>query len=145
MDGIEPVAFRIENDLYVLLLRTCGLGAACPTTFYKLSLIDGSWTRMPDFPGTVKHLCFGMSDGAFGFIGGGMNSDLSTNSRVVYRFDPRREEWTRIENLPNGLRRAVGWNYKGENYVGFGITDEMDRIIIYKLKEKKKKGNKQAR
>ncbi len=137
--ALEPIPFRIENDLYILLLSTCGFGGDCPNSFFKLSMSDGKWIALPPFPGTIKAHCFAFSDGTYGFVGGGIGAG-PFNSRVVYRYDPRREEWSRIEDLPNGLRRAVGWNFRGENYVGFGLTDELDRIVIYKLKEKKKKG-----
>lgn len=137
----DLATFRIENDLYVLLIGARGFGVYSPVSFFKLGMNDGIWTPLPPFPGSTRDFCFAFSDGMYGFVGGGM-SYLGTNSRVAYRYDPRREEWTRIEDLPIGLRRSVGWNFKGENFLGFGLADETDRILIYKLKQKMPKGKK---
>ena len=58
------------------------------------------------------------------------------NSKEVYRYDPRREEWRRIEDLPQGLRYPIGWNFQGENYVGFGIPEDFPGILVYRLKKR---------
>jgi hypothetical protein len=141
---LEPVSFRVDSVIYVLLLNPCGFSGDCPNSFFKLSLSDGTWTALPPFPGTIKISCFAFSDGTYGYLGGGIGKGPYT-SRVVYRYDPMREEWTRIEDIPNGLRYAQGWNFRGETYLGFGITDEKDRIDFYKLKQKLPKGKKKGK
>lgn len=133
--GLFPSVFRIENELFVLLIDCCNTDRPLGNSFFKLNMRDGSWTQLPAFPGGNYIFRFGLSDGEYGYIGGGIGAPYF-NSKEVYRYDPRREQWRRIENLPQGLRHAIGWNFQGENYVGFGLTDDFPGILIYRLRKR---------
>jgi hypothetical protein len=78
-----------------------------------------------------------MSDGIYGYIGGGYAFSIAQR-REVYRYDPELSKWERITDLPKGMAYAVGWNFKGETFVGFGRSEEDNTISVWKMKYKRK-------
>jgi N-acetylneuraminic acid mutarotase len=133
--GLYPVSFRIRDEVFVFFqIWETGVNS-----FYKFSLKDAEWTELPPFPGTTKDLisAFAVSDGVYGYIGGGWGRKRVDNSKEVFRYDPELQKWEQIKDLPLGVRYAKGWRYKGESYVGFGINDKDLTVIVWKLRQKK--------
>jgi hypothetical protein len=139
-NSLRPVAFRVDDDIYVLFQNGCSLTGACSNTFYKYSLRNGEWTELPPFPGRAKMLnaAFALSDDTYGYIGGGRGGTMADNSKEVFRYDPQKDKWEQITDIPLGVRYAKGWRYKGERYVGFGINDKDQTVIVWKLSQKKR-------
>jgi hypothetical protein len=133
--GLYAVAFRIGDDVFVFFqIWETGMNR-----FYKFNLKEAEWTELPSFPGNTQNLtaAFAVSDGIYGYIGGGRDKRRGDNSKEVFRYDPELQKWEQIKDLPLGVRYAKGWRYKGETYVGFGINDKDLTVIVWKLKQKK--------
>ena len=135
---IWPIAFKIEDNIYVLLQSDGGEKnhPGCSSTFYKFSLKTRDWTKLSSFPGWLETFAFAGSDGVYGYIGGGLAFSVAYR-KEVYRYDPEREKWERITNLPEGVIYANSWNFKGEMYVGFGKNDRENTITVWRLKHRK--------
>ena len=134
---LRPVAFRVGDEVFVLMQRDVARVKHCSHAFYKFNLSDRSWSPLPAFPGYLETFAFAMSDGMYGYIGGGLAWSTAYR-KEVYRYDPQLRKWERIVNLPRGLNKAVGWHFKAETYVGFGLNDKEVTTGVWKLKQKKK-------
>ena len=86
----RPIAFRIEDNIFVLLQSPHGKRTDCSNAFYKFSLKDKEWTKLPYFPGWLETSAFAVSDGTYGFIGGGLAYSIAYR-KEVYRYDPQKE------------------------------------------------------
>lgn len=135
-----PVAFMLEEYIYVLFqyLNTREAKPGCTSSFYRCDIGTGEWTRLPSFPGYLECFAFGISDGVYGYIGGGYAFSRAKR-KEVYRYDPVLAKWERITNLPKGVAHANAWNLGGETYVGFGINEQDNTVSVWKLKYKGKK------
>ena len=134
--SLYPIAFRVEDNIYVLFQGGCIFRAGCSNTFFRFSLHNHEWTRLPSFPGRLETYAFALSDDSYGYIGGGLASSM-VNRKEVYRYDPEKEKWEQITSTPRGIRYGKGWRYKGESYLGFGINDKDNTIAVWKLKQRK--------
>jgi N-acetylneuraminic acid mutarotase len=135
---MRSVAFRLEGNLYLLFQREGQKQPGCSNSFFKLNLQTGDWTRLPPFPGWLESLAFAASDGAYGYIGGGLAYSIAYR-KEAYRYDPLLARWERITNLPQGVIYANSWRFKGETYVGFGRNDDDLTIRVWKLQQRKRK------
>ena len=130
--GLEwPVAFMSGPDVYMMFTRN-GIPASSGNAFYRFRFTDGTLQELPTVPGVARSFAFGFTDGRYGFIGGGLAPDGS-NAWDVWRFDPQKVRWERIENLPQGVRRAQAWQQGGSTFVGFGIGEKPGKLPVWKL------------
>ena len=86
----------------------------------------------------MEKASFAVSDGIYGFIGGGLAYSRACR-KEVYRYDPVREKWERITDMPRGVTHASAWRFMGETYVGFGVNDKDNTVAVWKLKQTKNK------
>lgn len=133
--GAWAGTFRFGDDLYILLQPWQEID----NSFFRLNLSTGAWSRLKPFPSKERSLSasFAFSDGTFGYMGGGRVRHSGGNSREVFRYDPERDAWERIADLPQGVRYAKGWQFRGERYLGFGINDKTETVRIWKLQRKR--------
>jgi N-acetylneuraminic acid mutarotase len=134
---VYPIGFKIEEHVFVLIQSTGGKDnrPGCSSTFYKFSLKTHEWTKLAPFPGWLEAFAFAISDDVYGYIGGGLAYSRAYR-KEVYRYDPQKEKWERITNMPEGVIYGNGWRYKGETYVGFGLNDRDNTIAVWKLKHR---------
>ena len=129
----RPATFQIGNDIYALFQEHHYFGGGGDNRFYKFNLDSLKWTALAPMPGSVKDFAFAFSDGHYGFIGGGGSTGGAVFTNTVFRYDPYQARWEEIRRLPRFIRHAVAWTFLGERYVGFGINEEADTVIIWKL------------
>ncbi len=129
----RPAAFLIGSDLFMLFQEHQYFGGGNGNRFYKFNLDSLNWTALPPLPGSVKEFTTAFSDERYGFIGGGSSKGGAVFTNTVFRYDPVQARWEEIRRLPRFIRHAVAWVFQGEPYFGFGINDEPETVIIWKL------------
>jgi len=138
VNTMYPVAFKIDQSIFVLFQRVCMRDwNNCSIPFYKFDLKSGEWTMLPPFPGRTKTWSFALSDGRYGYIGGGNTGRSALDRKDVFRYDQQIGKWEQITSMPRGVRYAKGWRFRGESYVGFGINDKFNTVVVWKMKQKK--------
>lgn len=142
----QAVSFVIGDYAYVG--TGFGVDLAEYTDFKKYNLKDGTWTDVPDnFPGKGRHgaVAFVAEKGGqtFAYVGLGyisankiQGADGQEEIRAkeylkdFYRFDPRDESWTPVEDFPGEARRdAVAFTLENYAYVG---TGRADKALLFK-------------
>ncbi len=129
----RPATFKIGSDLFMLFQEHQYSGGGSGNRFYKFNLDSLKWTALPPMPGSVKEFTTAFSDERYGFIGGGRSTGGAIFTNTVFRYDPVRAHWEEIRRLPRFIRHAVAWAFQGELYLGFGINEEPETVIIWKL------------
>ncbi len=94
---------------------------------------NGTWRRLPDFPGNPRHLASVFSINGKIYVGGGQGAGFSFYGDM-YRYDPNTNTWTPIAALPSPRRGAPGASDGNYGYVicgQTGINSYTDEILRY--------------
>lgn len=129
---LNPVACRNGDDLYVFFEHQ-RMFANYSRSFYDYNLQEGTWRELAPFPGRERSFTLLFCDNRYCYIGGGIGNKI-VNYKDMYRYDPRKDLWEQIRDLPEGVRHAATWQFQGAHYIGFGLTDEQNEILIWKMK-----------
>ena len=81
-----------------------------------------SWTQRADYPAEARHhpVCF--SIGNFGYLTTGVSNQSFVLDDFM-RYDINTDQWDTLPDFPGAARGlAVGTQYNGLGYVGFGLT-----------------------
>ena len=94
-------------------------------TFTETLLINDTWFRLPDFPGTE-------SSGASCFTAGGFTYVGLNGTAEFWRFDSGNESWERMSDFTGVLREGGTGFVQGDYiYFGTGITSDRTNLVDF--------------
>jgi N-acetylneuraminic acid mutarotase len=100
-----PAAERDDACYFILGNKAyCGTGFlpwfAPSTDFYALNFNGETWNTVAAMPaGTERQYACGFSNGAYGYVFGGVNGSTYLND--LYRYDTLSNSWTALTSLPD--------------------------------------------
>lgn len=115
----HPVTFSIDGIGY----SVAGSNSfdVSTSTSHKYDPILDQWTTMDNFPGTSRGFSYGVSDGEFGYMGFGYNTQVGTYLDDLWKFDPLSETWTELASCPCQARTHPAFiHLDGKIFVGVG-------------------------
>jgi N-acetylneuraminic acid mutarotase len=90
-----------------------------PTAVPPLQTEAANWFSMANYSGIARHHPITFSINGFGYLGAGNGGNSTFDD--FYKYDPKKNSWTKINNFGGGLRGyAYGVAYNGKAYAGFG-------------------------
>jgi serine/threonine-protein kinase PknK len=117
----------IGHKLYVADGAPQTYGVSNPSgpydSFESYDFETGAWSPEPDAPLAVHHVNATALDGSFYMAGG--RTDPERSADEFLRFDPRRERWERLPDLPFGAYSSVGIVTAAGRVVVYGGDDEL--------------------
>lgn len=122
-DATSLVAFSNSTYGYVGIgeFRSSLWGDFLDQYFYQFNPAgSGTWTQMPNFPGSDRHSAIGVSIGAYGYVGTGKPFPLAFYNDL-YEFNTNLNTWTAMPNLSiSGRAYATAFAVNGVIYIGTG-------------------------
>ena len=128
----HPKTFLINEELYVFF-ENFRYANWFSGQFMKYNFERKRWTSLAKFPFGKRIASFAFSDGANGFVGGGMY-DAPLDD--VYRYDPNADQWSFAGTLESKLYFSNTWKIRDEHFVGFGVYEADRPVHIWKLRKK---------
>lgn len=89
--------------------------------FWEYDMITQVWTQKENIPGGVRHHTFHFSHDKYVYVGGGHVANWN-------RYDTETEEWTPIDNLPEGRVAGTQFNYGGLGFLLAG--DDLNHVHV---------------
>jgi N-acetylneuraminic acid mutarotase len=105
---------------YALLLNLLFLGFIFINSSKSFS--QGTWTQLPDFPGTARGQAVSFMIGSKAYVGTGRVSNPA-NLRDFWEFDGVSQVWTQKADYDTSCYSAAGFSIGTKGYIGTGSHD----------------------
>lgn len=120
----KELTIRIPKGIYLNRLFPIGVKVANQTAFSSDFTLTDLWIQKEGVPSSGDHPRYrstGFSIGDFGYIGLGLGYEFENAYRDFYKYDPKDNSWTQIDDFGGGSRYETS-NFVIDNfaYVGGG-------------------------
>ncbi len=122
----HPVTFAIDGIGYsVAGSNSFDVSTA---TSHKYDPIADDWSTIESFPGIARGFSYGVTDGEFGYMGFGYNTQVGDYLNDLWKFDPTNETWEELASCPCQARTHPAFiHLDGKIFVGVGGSSSGNR------------------
>jgi len=117
-EGRTRPGFVAHNDK--IFMGAGRVNSANLKDWWVYDMITQEWSQKEDIPGGVRYnsLQFGIDE--FVYLGGGRDANWSSYNITT-------EEWTAIDNYPEGRESGTQFSYEGNGYIlsGFELNEDL--------------------